>query len=152
MKLQQDCVNHIFNPNAFFFFLLTGATWYYHAIYIVFTYFASFTGYEDDILEVISNLNVQRLKYGGKMEKFGGKSFKKLNSVEFVDFVFFLVWPLGLDLICLSLALKLLSPVNYLIFFKILCFYPLLSHSLLLSLQLLSLLCGLVTWSPVIDN
>ena len=32
LKLRQECVNHIFNPSAFFFFLLTGATWYYHSI------------------------------------------------------------------------------------------------------------------------
>ena len=75
LKLQQDCVNHIFNPNAFFFFLLTGATWYYHAIYIVFTYLASFIGYEHDILEVISNLNIQRLKLDGQIDKSGRNSF-----------------------------------------------------------------------------
>ena len=51
LKSQQNSVNQIFNPHAFLFFLLTGATWYYHAIYIVFTYFASFTGYADDILK-----------------------------------------------------------------------------------------------------
>ena len=76
MKLWQDSVNKIFNTNAFFFFLLTGATWYYHAIYIVFTYFASFTGYEEDILKVISNLQVKESKFGGKIYKFGGKSLK----------------------------------------------------------------------------
>ena len=53
MKSGQNSVNQIFNPHAFFFFLLTGATSYYHAIYIVFTYLASFTGYEDDILKLI---------------------------------------------------------------------------------------------------
>ena len=52
LKLQQNSVNQIFNHRAFFFFLLTGASWYYHAIYIVNTYFASFTGYEDDILKL----------------------------------------------------------------------------------------------------
>ena len=76
------------NPNEFFFFILTGATWCYHAIYIVFTYFASFTGYKDDILKVISNLQVQESKFGGKIYKFGGKSFKKLNSAEFMELVF----------------------------------------------------------------
>ena len=50
-KLQQNSVNQILNPCAFFFFLLTDATLYYHAIYIVFTYFASFTGYEDDFFK-----------------------------------------------------------------------------------------------------
>ena len=67
LKFQQNSVNKIFNPNALFFFLLTGATWYYHAIYIVFTYFASFTGYKDDILKVISNLQVQESKFGGEI-------------------------------------------------------------------------------------
>ena len=47
LKLWQECVNHIFNPSAFFFFLWTGATWYYHAIYIVLPQFASVTGCED---------------------------------------------------------------------------------------------------------
>ena len=67
---------------------MTGATGYYYAIYIVFTYFASFTSYEDEILEVISNLYVLESKFGGKNYKFGGKSFKKLNSAEFMEFVF----------------------------------------------------------------
>ena len=69
---------------------MTGITWYYHAIYIVFTYFASLTGYVDDIFQVNSNLQVQRSKIGGKMDKLGGKKHlkKKLNFVEFVEFVF----------------------------------------------------------------
>ena len=75
MISQQNSVNTIFNPLAFFFFLLASATWYYHAIYIILTYFSSFTGYEDDIYEVISNLHVQGSKFGRKFEKFGGKSF-----------------------------------------------------------------------------
>ena len=61
--------------------LLTGATWYYHAIYIVFTYFASFTGYKYDIFEVIFNLSVQ-------WSKFGGKSFYQLCGVHGVCFFF----------------------------------------------------------------
>ena len=52
LKLRQNSVNPICYPNALFVFLLTGATLYYHAIYIVFTYFASFTGYEDDMLKL----------------------------------------------------------------------------------------------------
>ena len=44
LKLQQDCVNQLSNQNAFFLFLLTGGTSYYHDIHIVFTYFSSFTG------------------------------------------------------------------------------------------------------------
>ena len=75
MKSQQNSVNQMFNPCELFFFLLTGATWYYHAIYIVFTYFASFTGYEDDIFEFISDLHVQGSKFGGKFDKLSGKSF-----------------------------------------------------------------------------
>ena len=47
------------------FLLLTGATWYYYAIYIVLTYFTSFKGFEDDIIEVISNFHVQGSKLGG---------------------------------------------------------------------------------------
>jgi len=59
-----------------------------HAIHIVFTYFASFTGYEDDILAVSSNFHIQESKFGGKIYKFGGKTFKKFNSTEFMEFVF----------------------------------------------------------------
>ena len=55
---------------------------------IVFTYCASFTGYEDGILEVVSNLHIQESKFGGKINKFGGKSFKKLNSAEFMELIF----------------------------------------------------------------
>ena len=73
MKSQQNSVNQIFNLCTFFFFLMTGALWYYHAIYIVFTYFASFTGYEDDIFDFFLNLHVQGSKFGGKFYKFEGK-------------------------------------------------------------------------------
>ena len=57
-------------------------------MHIVFTYFASFASYEDDILENSSNLHVQESKFGKKNYMFGGKSFKKLNSTEFMEFVF----------------------------------------------------------------
>ena len=46
-------------------------------IYIVLTYFASFTGYEDDIFEVIPNLHFQGTKHSGKFDKFCGKSLQK---------------------------------------------------------------------------
>ena len=70
LKLRQNSLNQIFNPCAFFFFLLTCSRRYYHATYIVFTYFASFTGYQDDIFEVIFNLHVQVSKFGGTFDKF----------------------------------------------------------------------------------
>ena len=57
-----------------FFSFLRGATSYYNATYILFTYFGSFIGYEDDILKVISKLHVQGAKFGKKKDKF----FKKL--------------------------------------------------------------------------
>ena len=41
--------------------------------------------------EVISNLHVQRSKFGRNINKFGIKSIKKLNSTEFMEF-FFHVW------------------------------------------------------------
>ena len=66
-----NCVNQIFNLNAFFFFLFTRATWYYHTICLVITYFASFTDYKDDIFEDISNWRVQEPKFGGKINNFG---------------------------------------------------------------------------------
>ena len=48
-----------------------------------------FIGYEGDILEVISNLPVSGVKFGGKKKKLAEKSVKKLNFAEFTDFVFF---------------------------------------------------------------
>ena len=63
--------------------------WYYHAIYRVFKFFASFTGYEDDIFKVFFSLQVQESKFGRYIYKFGGKSTKKkLNSAKFIEFVF----------------------------------------------------------------
>ena len=84
LKSRQNSVNQIFNPNAFFFFFLTEAIWYDHAIYRVLKYFLSFTGYEDDIFEVISNSYDQEFKFGGYIYKFGGLLF----------FVFFTPWSL----------------------------------------------------------
>ena len=75
LKSKQNSINQIFNSNEFFSFLLKDATWYGHAIYILFRYVASFTGYEDDIIKIISNLCVQGSKFGGKFDKLVGKSF-----------------------------------------------------------------------------
>ena len=63
LKSQQNRVNQIINPHAFLFFLLTGAKVFY-------------------------NLHVQGSTYGGKFDKFGGNPLKKLNSAEFMGFVF----------------------------------------------------------------
>ena len=56
-----------------------------HDITMLFTYFAPFICYEDDILEVISNLHIQGTNFGGKKDQFGRISFKKLNSTEFPE-------------------------------------------------------------------
>ena len=56
----QISVNHILIPSALFFYRLTGATWYYHAIYIGFTYVAYLTGYKVDLFKIIFELHVQR--------------------------------------------------------------------------------------------
>ena len=87
LKLGQNSVNQISNPHAFIFFLLTGASRYYQAFYIVFAYFASFTGYEDDIFEVISNFQVQGSKFGKKLTNLAENLFKNLTP-EFMEFVF----------------------------------------------------------------
>ena len=92
VKSRQNSVNQIFNPYACLFFLLTGATCYYHDIYIVFKYFASFTGYTDNIFEVISNLHVQGSKFGGKFDKLCGKSLKKIELHGVLGVRFFQVW------------------------------------------------------------
>ena len=57
---------------------LRGATLYYNAIYILFTYFASLIGCEHsvNILEVISNLHVQGAKFGRKRTKLAENLFK----------------------------------------------------------------------------
>ena len=65
------------NKTAFIFSFFTVDIWYYHAIYRVFKYFASFTGYKDDIFKVISNLYVQESKFGRYIYKLAGKN--KLN-------------------------------------------------------------------------
>ena len=36
----------------------------------------------------LSNLHIQRSKFGGKFDKFGGKSVKKMNPAKFMKFVF----------------------------------------------------------------
>ena len=53
---------------------------------------ASFTGYEDDILDFISNLHVQKSKFGGKIYQFGGKSREKNELPGFQGVRFFHVW------------------------------------------------------------
>ena len=67
---------------------MRGATRYYNAIYILFTYFVSFIGFEEDILDVISNLHVQWDKFIVKKDQPGGKSFKKFKSAKFMEFNF----------------------------------------------------------------
>ena len=49
-------------------------------MYIVFTYFTSFTGYEDAIFDFISNLHVQKSKFGRNIYQFGVKCRKKLTA------------------------------------------------------------------------
>ena len=83
LKLRQNSGNQRFNPSAFFFFPLTGDN-----DITILPYFASFTGYKDDMLKVFFYLHVQGSKIGRKMDQFGGKSKNKLNFAEFVEFVF----------------------------------------------------------------
>ena len=70
-EIATNCVNQIFKLNAFFFFLFPGATWCYHTICLVFIYFATFTDYEYDIFEVISNMQIQGSKFGGEITNLG---------------------------------------------------------------------------------
>ena len=48
-------------------------------MYIVLTYIASFTGYKENIFEVISNIHFQRSKFARKFEKFGEKKEEEKN-------------------------------------------------------------------------
>ena len=82
MKLQKTCELHI-QSTCIIFFLLAGTTLQYQAIYTVFRYFASLTGYDDNILQVISYLHVQSSKFGGKLEKIDAKyeEEKKFNPI-----------------------------------------------------------------------
>ena len=86
LKSQQNSVNQIFNPYAFFFFVLTGDngitmlyTQYLHILHhlqaIKMTFLKLFIFY----------FHVQGSKISGKIYQFGGK---KLNSTEFMEFVF----------------------------------------------------------------
>ena len=72
LKSQQNSVNHIFNQNEFFFFLLTGDK-------DITMLYRSFTGYEHDILRVISYLHFPNLADNPK---------KKVNSTKFMEFFF----------------------------------------------------------------
>ena len=69
---------------ALIFFLLTGDAIFYYAIYILFTYFASFLGCEDDIFFKDPNL-------ADFFFKLAENILKKLNSAEFMELVFFQV-------------------------------------------------------------
>ena len=72
-EIVTNCLNQIFNLKALCFFLLTCSSWYYHTIYLVTIYFELCIDYENDIFEVISNLHILWSKFGGKINKFGGK-------------------------------------------------------------------------------
>ena len=58
-----------------------------HAIYIVFTYFASFKDYEDDIFEVFFLIcKLKDPKLARKWTNFVGE--KKINYAEFMELVY----------------------------------------------------------------
>ena len=59
-------MSNIQTQGIFFFFISTDATWYYHATFMVISYFELFTDYEDDIFQVISNLHIQIEMWGSK--------------------------------------------------------------------------------------
>ena len=79
LKLRQNSVILIFILNAFFLFLLTE---------LEYTYFALFTDYEDDCLKVFLICMFKNPNLAEKINKFGRKSFLKLNSTKFMELVF----------------------------------------------------------------
>ena len=79
-EIATNCVNQIFNLKALYFFLLTGATYYYHTVYLVSIYFASFIDYKITFLKVFQIGTFKDPNLAGKKNnKFGGKSFKKIT-------------------------------------------------------------------------
>ena len=83
-KIATNCVNQIFYLNAFFFFLLTGATWYLRILHHLQSMNMAFL--KLFLIGMLKDLNLAE-----KFRNFGRKSFKKLSSTEFRKFVFFQV-------------------------------------------------------------
>ena len=73
----------MFNPNAFFFFFLTEALCYHHAIYTLLLHHLQAMK-----MRFLKLFLIQKSKFGGNVYKFCGKSKKNLNSAEFMGFVF----------------------------------------------------------------
>ena len=88
LKLRQKSVNQIFNPIAFFFFLLTGDK----DITMLYTQFLHILHHLKAMkmtsLELFLICMFKDPKVAKKMDQFGGKSNKKLNTVAFMEFVF----------------------------------------------------------------
>ena len=82
LKLQQNRVNQIFNPNAFFLFLLTNDK----DITMLYTYYLQILHHLQamQMTFLISYLHVQGSKIVGKMDQFGGNFKTKLNSAELI--------------------------------------------------------------------
>ena len=90
LKLQPNSVNHIFNPNPFFFFLLTGD----NNITMLYTYYFQILHHlqamKMTFLELFLIFTFKNSKLAEKwtnLEK-EKKQKKKLNYAEFVEFVF----------------------------------------------------------------
>ena len=92
------------------YILLTGATRYYYAIYIVFTYFAPFTCCEISIFEVISNLHVQRCKFLKKKNLMAENIFKSWIPWSSWSLFFFQVWRLWIQTPYSTLWIRLQTP------------------------------------------
>ena len=63
IEIARDCINKRLNPNEFFFFLFGKCYMivpcYLHSTYIVFIFFALFTGYEDENFRLEKKINLQ---------------------------------------------------------------------------------------------
>ena len=53
-------------------------------IYIVFTWLTKFTGSEDDIVQIISNLYFQRFKFGDNLTNMAEYLLKKLGPLNYL--------------------------------------------------------------------
>ena len=88
LKLRQNSLNQIFNANAFFFFLLTGGK----DITMLYAYYLHILHHlqamKMTVLELFLICTFKDPKLAEKWTNLAENPIKKLNSAEFMEFVF----------------------------------------------------------------